>query len=171
MQVIARLPKDFQVHMHAAGMQESCIRGFTVTAAGASSSSRLTEVAQAASGPKHCPNGAFSGSQASFQVSSAACAPLGALDAVQAALEVLTIVAPPVEITLRIDGFEAAAEVYFCALCCSASNHRQRQCSAHARKQQGRRRSLMVVLLADDCSAVSSCQRRSGTILSRSPAA
>ena len=92
-----------------AGLQESVTRQYLVKAA--SHSSAAPAVAESPSAAKRCPHGPFSGSQASFSVPHGACAPLHALNAITAALETITMVAPPVALTLCISGFEALLQV------------------------------------------------------------
>ena len=56
-------------------------------------------------------HGPFSGSQVTFSVPDTACAPLRALDAITAALETITMMAPPVAVSLSTVGFEALLQV------------------------------------------------------------
>lgn len=105
--------------MHAA-LDESSCREFTATAKNFTSnpmtspSGPLPEVKELPCSPKSCPNGPFSGSEVSFAVSAEACHWLGVLDAVQAVVETVLMVAPFASIELRIQGFDEHVQV-----CCN----------------------------------------------------
>ena len=91
-----------------AGLQESVTRNYAVKAGLPNSEPEVTESQPDA---KSHENGPYSGSKVRFSVPDAACAPLQALDAITAALETITLVAPPVAVNLSISGVEALLQV------------------------------------------------------------
>ena len=71
----------------------------------------VPEVTESQADAKSIEHGPYSGSRVLFSVPEVVCAPLQALDAITAALETITLVAPPAAIKLSISGFEALLQV------------------------------------------------------------
>lgn len=95
-------------HALHAGMHESVTREYVVKAGLPSGNPAVTESLPVS---KQCEHGPYSGSKVTFRVPEVACAPLKALDAITAALEPTTMIAPPVAINLSTSGFEALMQV------------------------------------------------------------